>query len=402
MSADALAQLRDRIRESWADTTLVRITLGSYQGPDRTLKRLQVRPVTLKAGRRLSLVWQHQTQDITKNYEFEPGLELLMALLSADFATGHLATTQANWQFERRSVGETRLHRSKPTEGQRAVIIEHDRPKSRAVDRHADWLQRLGVVGSQGEVRRGMEAKYRQIHRFIELLSPVIQSTEESSSLPIRVVDMGCGKGYLTFALYFHLIEHFPEREIRLSGLEVRSELVEAANALALDCGASGLTFHQSTIAEWPSEPVTGMVALHACDTATDDALAWGIRANATWLVCSPCCHRELRPRIIAPEALAPAFRHGILVERQAEFVTDALRATLLEWAGYQSRVLEFISPEHTAKNLLITGVRRPDFGLNPEKAVSVHRLAALYGIQQQHLARLLHFPWPAREASLP
>ncbi len=400
MSADALTQLQERIRESWADCTLVRITLGSYHGADRTLKRLLVRSVTLKAGRRLSFVWQHQTQDITKNYEFEPGVSFLITLLSNDFDTAHLATTQANWQFERRSETETRLHRSKPTEGQGGVQREHDRPKSRTVERQADWLKHLGVMGSHGEVRRGMEAKYRQIHRFIELLTPVIHSKDDSSSHPIRVVDMGCGKGYLTFALYFHLVEHFPGREVRLSGLEVRSELVEAANALARDCGAIGLTFHQSTIADWPWEPVTGLVALHACDTATDDALAWGIQAQAAWLVCSPCCHRELRPRIVAPEALSPAFRHGILAERQAEFVTDALRATLLEWAGYQSRVLEFISPEHTAKNLLITGVRR--LGIDPiqDKAVAVQRLAALYGIEQQHLARLLHFPWPEREAS--
>lgn len=395
MSADAIAQFRERFRESWMDATLVRLNLGSHKGADASLKRIQVRPVTLKAGRRLSVVWQYQTRDITKNLEIEPGLELLMNLLSTDFSTGHLVTTQAVWQLERRSGGVAHLRRFNPTDKQEPPNVDHDRPKHRVVDQQADWLKRLGVVGAHGEVRLGMEAKYRQIHRFIELVGPLIDSTEQSIAAPIRVVDMGCGKGYLTFALYFYLTKHFPSREICISGLEVRPELVQAGNVLAADCGATGLSFHQSSIADWPPQPTTGVIALHACDTATDDALAWGIRANADWLVCSPCCHRELRPRMVAPDALASAFRHGILVERQAEFVTDALRAALLEWAGYESRVMEFISPEQTAKNLMITGVRRSEIGSSPHKAEAVHRLAELYGVRQQHLARLLHFPWP-------
>ncbi len=131
------------------------------------------------------------------------------------------------------------------------------------------------------------------------------------------------------------------------------------------------------------------LIALHACDTATDDALAQGIASQAALLVVSPCCQKELRPQLTAPPVLAPALRHGIFQERQAEFVTDALRALLLECAGYRTKVFEFISTEHTAKNLMIAAVRERGAG-DPQREAQLRRFAEFYGIREQQLARHL------------
>ena len=382
------------LREAMAKGLLSRVTLSAYRGADSSLRRVQVRPVELKAGRRLSFVWSHATRDVTKNFEWEAGVTLIQQFLESDFTCGHLHTSTAIWQIERKSGGAFRLTHSKPTVAEVPGSQPHDRLKLRAVARDEPWLRALGVTGPAEEIRRGMESKYRQIHRFIELMEPVITAVTPDPEGPVRVIDMGCGKGYLTFALYSHLLRRNPGRAIEVIGLEVRSELVEAANRIAKECRAVGLRFETGRIEERPAESVTGMIALHACDTATDDALAWGVKAGADWLVCSPCCHRELRPRMIPPENLKMALRHGIFAERQAEFLTDALRTGLLEWAGYEARAFEFISPEHTAKNLMLTGVRMKNGMARESAASSVRRLASDYGIEQQRLALLLGFPW--------
>jgi SAM-dependent methyltransferase len=206
----------------------------------------------------------------------------------------------------------------------------------------------------------------------------------------MRLVDMGCGKGYLTFAAHDWLLRNGWVPEVL--GIEARAELVELCNRVAADLGAEGLSFRPGTIADTHLDQADILVALHACDTATDDALAKGIQAGARLILIAPCCHRELRPQVRPPPALAAAFRHGIFRERQAEFVTDALRAGLLEWAGYQTRVFEFIAADHTAKNLMIAATRRTAAGNQADRAAAVRALAEAYGIRSQGLARRLGF----------
>jgi hypothetical protein len=201
---------------------------------------------------------------------------------------------------------------------------------------------------------------------------------------------MGCGKGYLTFAAhdYFNLVEHRPAN---VRGIESRPELVGLCNTVARETGRPRLEFVGGTIASATFATLDVLIALHACDTATDDALAKGVQAGATLLVVAPCCQKEVRPQLTAAPVLAPALRHGIFQERHAEFATDALRALLLEWAGYDTKVFEFISTEHTAKNLMIAATKRsPGEARSEEAAARVRELAAFYGIKSQALAR--HF----------
>jgi hypothetical protein len=203
---------------------------------------------------------------------------------------------------------------------------------------------------------------------------------------------MGCGKGYLTFAAW-QLFQKIARRPVHVRGVEQRPELVELCNRAARECGCDGLEFAAGTIADAPLTKLDVLIALHACDTATDDAIAKGIAAGAVLIVVAPCCHRELSPQLKAPPVLDPALRHGIFHERHAEFVTDALRTLLLEWAGYDTQAFEFISTEHTAKNLMIAAVRRAQPTDREAAAARARDFAEFYGIRAQQLARLLAFP---------
>jgi hypothetical protein len=202
---------------------------------------------------------------------------------------------------------------------------------------------------------------------------------------------MGCGKGYLTFAAY-DCLRLIVGPQAQALGIEARQELVASCNQIAANHGLADLHFLSGDIADAPLERIDVLLALHACDTATDDALARGIRAGASLLLVSPCCHKELRPQLRAPGFLQSALRHGILLEREAEFVTDALRASLLEWAGYDTRVFEFIATEHTSKNLMIAGIKRRHAGPAADAERQVRELAGAYGIRSQQLATQLGF----------
>jgi SAM-dependent methyltransferase len=230
-----------------------------------------------------------------------------------------------------------------------------------------------------------MADKHRQIHKFVEILSHLVAETPLPEDRPAEVVDMGCGKGYLTFATHDYL-DRVLKRSVRVCGVEARPELVALDNRIAHETDRPKLSFVAGTIQDAALPALDILIALHACDTATDDAIAKGIAANAALIVVSPCCQKELRPQLIAPPILSDALKHGIFQERQAEFVTDALRALLLEWAGYRTKVFEFVSTEHTAKNLMIAAVKAHPAG-NADTAEKLRDFARFYGIRTQKLA---------------
>ena len=399
-----LVQLDDSVRGG----TFVKLTLGKPRGADASLRQLLVRPVNLRGAPHLSFVWRHETQDITKNHLVDEALGSLARLVGTDFHSAHLFTTTGLVQLEYNKKGEPRLTRGPAESG--PPDSAHDRPKHRLLTEQSQpWLEKLGVTTATGAVRGGMADKHRQIHKFVEILSHLTAEAALPAHRPVEIADMGCGKGYLTFATadYFNLVE---SRPARVRGIEARDELVQFCNRVARETARPLLEFQAGTI-ESASFPVLDiLIALHACDTATDDAIIKGVQAGAALIVVAPCCQKELRPQLTAPPVLAPALHHGIFQERHAEFATDALRALLLEWAGYDTKVFEFVATEHTAKNLMITGTKRlpgdrpgqipagPQAGTVPgpsradEVATHVRELAAFYGIKTQALARHLGF----------
>lgn len=362
----------------------VKLTLSRYRGADRDLQNVYVRPVSIREVLHWQFVYRFTTRDVTLNVTPGEGVARVAALLENDFRNAHLFAADEQVTFEQRP-GNAPLLRVDAIKTEPPPSLAHDRAKARPVDpRRAPWLQGLGVTDARGGVCKGMEAKFRQINKFVEILQSRLPEYLAGKT-PLRLVDMGCGKGYLTFAAYDWLRGHgWADAEV--VGLEMRADLVELANRVATEHGLAGLRFKQGTIADAGLGPTDVLVALHACDTATDDALAEGVRVGASLILVAPCCHKELRLQLQAPLVLASALQHGILLERQAELVTDALRADVLEWAGYETRVFEFIATEHTAKNLMIAAVRRQTPTDRDAAARRVRELAAFYGIRSQRL----------------
>jgi hypothetical protein len=382
-----LRLLRDRV----ADGTFVKLTLGRYRGADATVRNLYVRPVTLRAGPHLSFVWHHATRDITKNHPPAEALRQLGFMIGGDFGTAHLFAMTQDAQLEFAAEGTPHL-KIIPHEVTAPPAGTHDRAKERPIAAGGSWLHALGVTTATGVVRERLAGKFRQINRFVELLAPLVKAAPLPPDRPIRVADMGCGKGYLTFATWQHFRD-VVRCPAQIQGVEQRAELVDLCNRTSRECGCNGLEFTAGAIADLPLTGLDVLIALHACDIATDDAIAKGIAAGAALIVVAPCCHRELSPQLTAPPVLGPALRHGIFHERQAEFVTDALRTLLLEWAGYDTQAFEFISTEHTAKNLMIAAVRRTQPTEREAAAARVRDFAGFYGVPTQQLARLLEFP---------
>lgn len=373
------------LREAVLGGSLVKLTLGKPSGREPTLRSLFVRPVALRAGPRLAFVWRYATRDITKNHGAGEALRLLEPMIGLDFLDAHLFTTGRSAQLET-GPGKSSL---RVTEAARPPgrATGNDRLKNRSIGADAPWLRALGVTDGNGRPLAAMADKFRQIERFAELLGHLLKEAPLPADRRLRVFDMGCGKGYLTFAAS----ELLGERA-EVCGVEARADLVEFCGGVAAEQGLGGrLSFRQGSIADTPVDPADILIALHACDTATDDALAKGVAAGAALLVVAPCCQKEIRPQLSAPAVLSAALRHGIFEERQAEFVTDALRAQLLEWAGYRTRVIEFISTEHTAKNVMITAVRGGRKG-DAGAAAAIREFAAFYGIRRQALAGHLGF----------
>ncbi len=374
-----------------ASGRLEKITLGKPRDPASARRKLLVRPVTVRGRPMLSLVWRNATNDITKNHEPPEALHIVELALDADFFDAHLFAGETNAQYTGNETGGALKVMTRPPDALSSsepdgAAVSHDRKKSYIIPADRPWLRALGVTNEQGRPREGMAPKYRQIQKFAELLDGLLDETFPRDAT-LHIEDMGSGKGYLTFALADLLGARGNVR-----GIEARRELVDLGNRVAAEIGlASRLHFEAGDIADAAAAPADVLMALHACDTATDDALARGIAAGAKLLVVSPCCQKELRPQLSAPPVLAPALRHGIFQERQAEFVTDALRAQLLEWCGFRTKVFEFISTEHTAKNLMIAAVKTREAG-DPAIASGIRALAKFYGIRHQHLASRLGF----------
>lgn len=376
-----LAALHAAVR----DGALNKLTLGKPADRDGSLLNVFVRPVTLKAGPHLSFVWRHRDHDITKNHSADEALAEIESLLGPTFLDAHLFTPLQTVQFETRPNGRPHVKFQQAAAAPAPAPDGHDRAKTRLLDPRSPWLQALGITNEHGQPRAGQAPKFRQIQRFSELLQHLANEAGLDPAAPLRIADMGSGKGYLTFATAALWSD-----SATVQGIESRAELVDLCNRVARDTGLAHLSFRAGRIGETDTGPLDVLIALHACDTATDDALAAGLDAGARLLVVAPCCQKELRPQLTPPEVLAPALRHGIFQERHNEFITDALRALLLEAAGLHTKVFEFITTEHTAKNLMIAAWRGPHA---PDRTAALARaraFAAFYGIKTHHLATRL------------
>jgi len=386
--SDEIGRFLELFRTSLERESFTKLTMGTYQGPEEGLVKIIIRPVVIKNTKRLSCLYHYQTKDITKNIPVETGVETVQGILGQTFRTAHLFTLEDTHHLKIDRRGAARLTKAKSDQTD-AVSVAHDRQKRRRLDPGSPFLHALGITDSRGAVLPSMSHKWKQINRFLEVFDHVFSGSELEGRKQIHVVDFGAGKGYLTFAMHDYL-RNTRGIEAQVTGVELRPGLVEFCNDVAGKLKCDGLTFRQGSLADPVADAMDVMIALHACDTATDLALHRGIGAGASILLCAPCCHKELRPQMTVPAVLQPVLRFGVHLGQEAEMVTDSLRALLLESAGYQVGVFEFISLEHTDKNKMISAVKR---GVAAERAkilARVEALKAFYGIREQELEKLM------------
>ena len=384
-----LQDLLDATQTAFQSGSLIRLKLGGYHGTEPELKSVEIKKITTKAGDRYSFTYKYKTRDTIKNFDEPEALALLRAGLAQEFRSARLATTGFDMMFERNGE-KIRLKRTE-VEGREAPSTDHNRAKNRPLtETGKPWLAALGLAGKNGEIRHDAQDKFRQINKMVEIFAPLIAGLKSDTPL---IVDMGAGKGYLDFALYDYLAT-VANRPVRVLGVEMRAQLVNDGNATARASGFKGLSFEAGTIMGFDASGADAVIALHACDTATDDAIFKGVSAGAALIAVAPCCHKQIRRQMEAGQAdsrLVPLLRHGIFIERQAEMVTDTLRALLLELNGYKTRVFEFVSDAHTPKNNLIVAEKDGRAGRDRETVLAqISEIKTMFGVRQHYLESLL------------
>jgi SAM-dependent methyltransferase len=330
-------------------------------------RQVIVRPVLIKQVRYLQFSYFDAKQDITKNYQGQEAQAKLDELLALPFHAIFVQTTNGNITVQIAKTGKATITRSATTVDAQVQqeSLAHDRKKQLALPAgKADtFLQEIGIMNAQGQVLPSMQDKFAQINEFLKLLEHTgeLERFKDTKQVeqPVQILDCGCGSAYLSFAVY-HYLNDIKGIAAALAGIDVNGTLVDKntlhSNALRL----SHMCFQQSAIINYvPAVPPDIVLALHACDTATDEALVQGILTNARLILCVPCCHHDLHRQLQAVAPFQPVFQHGILKKRFADILTDTFRAEILRLMGYKTDVIEFISPEHTDRNIMLRAVKR-------------------------------------------
>jgi len=393
------------VRAAIDDGSFESVVLAKSRAAGDEPRTIRIRRIALKGEPALTFVASHATRDVTRNCAIEDGLAAIARHLDRSvapaFAHATLRTRAGDTQLLVGKKGNATLRpprRALPSApaSAPATAAPHDRARERRLPVELPFLVELGITDASHHVVAAMARKWRQIDKFLEVLDHAIDAlppellAAAAGERPLRVVDYGSGKGYLTFAVHSHLRRRFGVAPL-VTGVELRAELVDFCNGVAARSRCDGLTFVQGDLRSVAPEAMDVMIALHACDTATDHAIDLGVRAGAAILVCAPCCHRELRPQIARPRALTGLLRHGVHLGQEAEMVTDSMRALLLETCGYEASVFEFVSLEHTSKNKMILARRRDAAAPGDVRArAELAELKSFYGIRAQTLEALL------------
>jgi SAM-dependent methyltransferase len=366
---DEWARLRAAVLD--ADQLVRALASGRRKGQpapvvgDREVRRVEIRVVDLKAGRHLQVTSYDATQAHTSNHPVGGAADAAVdALIAQPFANWHVDTAGATHQLRVTKKGVPMLHTSPRAEGGE-VSRDHDRAKDRLLAEDDPVLVALGISDARGRVKPSRQAKYRQVEEFLRLLDASLTEALAQGQVrtptpqdPLRIVDLGCGNAYLTFAAHAYLSRRLP---VRMTGVDVKQQAADHNSDVAAGLGIEA-EFVVGSIADAALDRAPDVVlALHACDTATDDALARALEWEASLVLAAPCCHHDIAAQLRSaevPEPYAMLTRHGILRERFADTLTDALRATLLRREGYRVDVVEFVESAHTPRNTLLRAVR--------------------------------------------
>ena len=336
---------------------MLRMTISGRRNGELADK-VKIRPVKLKEQLYFQTSVSDGKKEFHKNYEKAELLEQLDHWLRKDYRQLQMDTTTQSIQALVSKKGKTTVKQKIARDMRSARVLDHNRKKRYLLEEGTPipFLVDLGVMTAEGAIVRSRYDKFRQINRYLEFVEDILPELDKDRELTL--IDFGCGKSYLTFALYYYLTVKKQYR-IRMIGLDLKKDVMEHCQELAEKYGYDRLTFLTGDIADYDGvELVDMVVSLHACDTATDYALEKALQWNAKVIFAVPCCHHELNRQMHSTE-MNPVLKYGLIQERMAALMTDAFRADVLELEGYQVQVLEFIDMEHTPKNILIRAVKQ-------------------------------------------
>ena len=375
----------------FGEHAFVRLTLkGIVRGAATPWQKIVVRPVQVRGRDQLQFSYFDAKRDVSKNYYGGEALAHLDEALDVGFSVLVAQTADEDVQIQITKKGKALVHRHRHA-GAAEPSAEHNRAKALPLPAEsAPWLQAIGITNAQGQIKPSMQGKFAQINEFIKLVEATVE-LDNFGHTPINVLDFGCGSSYLTFGLYTYLNER-RGLPARLVGVDSNTELIAKCNAQAAALEYGDLCFTAAPIIDFaPADAPDLVVALHACDTATDDAIAQTIRHGARMLVCAPCCHHHLNEQLDIA-VLRPIMRHGILKQRMGDILTDSFRALILRIMGYRAEVIEFVAAEHTAKNLMIRAVKIAGPG-DQQFVREYHTLKQFWGVTP-YLETLLGEPF--------
>ena len=342
-------------------STFVRAVLsGRRRNMSVDFERIDIRPVEIKGVLNLQLMQNDGRATTAKN--LLPSALEIDQLLNSGYANIMVESTDEAYSIRVTKSGDAQVHTEKRALEQN---LSHDKKKDRLLDSNDPFLREVGIADAKGVIKPSRQDKYKQVEEFLRLLSPALNAAIEAGQIhkptqenPLRITDLGCGHAYLTFAAHQFLINSgIP---VVVTGIDVRSDSRDRNNTIAEKLGITKtITFKAEEISKTTSDSADVAIALHACDTATDDAIAWAVNGGAKLLLIAPCCHHDIQKQIeSAPEPWGALTKFGLMKERLGDLLTDSFRAQLLRIVGYRVEVIEFVGGEHTPRNLMIRAVK--------------------------------------------
>lgn len=359
-----MEELRRIIIES-LNIDFLSATLSNPKNKDG-VKKVKVRPILRKDVLMFQCEAHQNNQVFHDNYEAQQASEILVKYME-EFRQMQMETKQMRYTVLVSKKGKVTIQKKRQTGCVKEVDLSHNRSKNYVLQEgmQVPFLQDLGVMTSEGKIVRTKFDKFRQINRFLEFVEDILPQLDKDRE--VTILDFGCGKSYLTFAMYYYLHE-LKQYDVRIIGLDLKTDVIRHCNELSEKYGYEKLKFLEGNIADYTGvDEVDMVVTLHACNTATDFALDKAVGWNAKVILSVPCCQHELNEQISC-QTLEPVFKYGLIKERIAALITDALRAEYLEQMGYDAQILEFIDMEHTPKNILIRAVKTGKKKANEEQ----------------------------------
>lgn len=331
---------------------LISMVISKPRRKSHPINKIAIRPVSINSKLMYQAEYHYPNKVTHLNFDIEEFTDFILSEVTTNFKQINIFTTENDIQILANKTDKAKIIKSKPTK--KAINIEHKRKKQYIIadNTPCDFLIKLGVMDETGKVYQKHYSKFRQINRFLEIVSDCMPYFKKEN---IKIIDFGCGKSYLTFALYYYLKKQL-NIDVEIVGLDLKENVINLCNKIAQELNYEGLKFQLGDIADYQDTGCDMVVTLHACDTATDYALINAVKWNTKVILSVPCCQHELFKQIDSP-INNPMLKHGIIKDKFTELLTDALRGLKLESVGYDVSMIEFTSLEHTSKNIMIKGI---------------------------------------------